>query len=266
MRLLIILGLFFSSLAYGEGLKFSKYPKVFIGNEGIEVTVIAVTPETTNKALVQVRGIDDELDGKVFMHDIKNQGQSKIMTIIVDGQPVTRLQAQPQYWWKQFTLFLPGKNSPVYLYYDEKLSKGAAAEKLQAQYSNIDKKIQENLSRFNRDSNERRCDDDLKKLDHDASKECRVSINTKVLWKTISDEMLKNYSISSYCGRVVDKIASLCRNNPANKSRVKVISTIHCEFGNKMKLTRSGNKITVIVEPETENQDDFVLNYLKNEL
>ncbi len=91
-------------------------------------------------------------------------------------------------------------------------------------------------------------------------------MKTTIEWKTVTDDVLKKYSINSFCGRVADDLASLCRDKPEIKANAKKISSVTCKFGPKLKLTRNGDKVLLEVEPETGNQDDFVNAYLKNEL
>jgi hypothetical protein len=267
MHLTLTSLLLWSIVANAEALKPSKYPKVFKGDEGVVVTVVPLMPESTNKALVQVSGIDDEdLDGKVFLHEVQDQGRSKAMTLVVDGTERTRLRAEREYWWKSFNLYLPNKQDSVSLYYDEKLSKAANGNKLLAQYNKSDKKIQDKMAKFNRQANEARHNEELAKLDKETSATCGSSLKTTIAWKSISDDVLKKYSIYSFCGEVADRLDSLCRDDAKLKPNAKKIAKVNCQFGPKLKLSRAGDTVNLIVEPETGNQEDFVASFLKNEL
>jgi hypothetical protein len=267
MLKLALVSLFLSTAANGQALKLSKYPKVFKGEEGVVVTVVTVMPETSNKALVQVTGIDNEdLDGKVFLHEIQDQGRTKAMVLVVDGQERTRLRAEQDYWWKQFNLYLPMKEGSIGLYYDEKASKAANAGKLLAQYNKTDKKLQDKLAQFNRKANEARHNEELAKVDKDTTTTCGTPIKTSIAWKSVTDDVLKEYSIYSFCGEVADRLDSLCRDDAKMKASAKKIAKVNCQFGPKLKLTRAGDTINLTVEPETPNQEDFVASYLKNEL
>ena len=252
--------------AYAENLNLSKYPKVFKGEESVVVTIVPVMPESSNKALVQVSGIDNEtLDGKVFLHEIKIQGQDKAMVLMVDGQERTRLRAQASYWWKEFTLYLPLKANAISLSYDEKLSKAAKPAKLLAQYNKTDMALQKNLAKFNRKASEKREEADLAEIDASVAKSCGTVIKTIIDWKTISDGILQNHSISTFCGEVSERLDSLC-GDAAFKPKAKKVAKVTCYFGPELKLTRSGDMVTIMVELETRKQEDFVSAYLKNEL
>jgi len=264
---ILFVALMTNQFAHAQELKLSKYPKVFKGGEGVTVTVIPVVPESSNQALVKITGIDDDLDEKVFLHTIQNQGKDKAMVIMVDGSERTRLRTQTSYWWKQFNLYLPNQAKPTAIYYDEKESKQVDSKTMLQQYNRSDKSLQAKLAKFDRKAAEQRSTDEIKTMDESASKECGTSLKTTVAWKSINNPTLQKYSIPSYCGRVVDNLDYLCRNDAKVKPSVKkAIDKVSCQFGTKTKLTRSGKSVNWTIDPESPNQDDFVRAFLKNEL
>jgi hypothetical protein len=255
---------FLAGTASAEDLKLSKYPKVYKGEEGVEVTVAQVMPEDKNLALIKVTGIDHDIDGKVFLHQIQVQGRAQAYVITVDGTERTRMRADDGYWYKQYELYLPNSIKAVSVWYDEKLSKKADAAALLKAY-NKDKALQEKMAKFDRKANEARHNTELAKVDADTNKTCGSSIKTTIDWPTVKDEVLQKYSIYSYCGEVSDRFDSLCRDSNEGKVAAKKVKKVTCKFASKLKLSRAGDHITLEVEPETGNQEDFVSAYLKNE-
>ena len=63
--------------AYAGEIEVSEAPRVYLGDGGLEVTVVPLLPAGSGKVLIQVRSEGTVLDGLVVMHDVVNTGQDR---------------------------------------------------------------------------------------------------------------------------------------------------------------------------------------------
>lgn len=246
----------------------SKYARVYKGGEGAVVTLIPLSPETEKKALIKVSGIDTEVDGLVLLYDLEDQGSDEAYVMIYDGSRVARVRSNKESWTQSTTLYLPNKRDGIEIGYDEKASKAVKTDAILKLYltQNV-KKIQEGLAQFKRDKHVKETDADIGEKAKQASNACGSNIKASIDWKSISDDYLKELSITAFCGSPLEGLITLCNEAPANKKTLTAkIEQVNCTMGDKIHIDISAKTLRWTTTKDTPNQDDFAKYVLMNEL
>ena len=76
---------------------------------------------------------------------------------------------------------------------------------------------------------------------------------------------MKRLSISGYCATVADASGRLCKSDAAFKGHAAKHSNVTCQFGDKLNLNAQGGKTVFTTAEGAANQDDFALQYLRNQ-
>jgi gamma-glutamylcyclotransferase (GGCT)/AIG2-like uncharacterized protein YtfP len=266
LRLIFAIGLTLclSSIGHAE-IKLSKYPKVYKGEEGVVVTVIPLTPKSKKQALIEVSGIDTEIDGKVFLYNQQIQGRGDEAYVMqYDGDERTRIRVSKGYWSKWMTLYLPDTRDGIKIWYDDKLSKAVKPSQYIRNYER-DKNLQAKLAKFNRKKSLDYNKEKFAEILNNFKDDCGKPIKGVIEWKSVNEAILKKYSVYAYCGNPIDSLARFCRKSPENKKAVLAkVSTVNCSFGKKLKARMNGKTLNWVTEPEAGNQSDFTDAFVKN--
>lgn len=243
----------------------SKYPKVYKGDEGLVVTVVPLADKEKNQALIEVTGVDTEIDGKVFLYDLSNQGKFEAYTMMWDGEERTRLRVDEGYWMKWITVWLPEHAMKSYqVGYDEKLSKAAKPDSFAQRYEK-DKVLQAKIAKFDRPKNVAYNEKNFAKTVEEFKAECGAPLETKIEWSGIKDDVIMKYSVYSFCGYPIEALSSFCREKPENKKSVQgKLSSFKCQAGSKLNAKMEGKSFVWTNDFTTGNQGDFATAFVKN--
>jgi hypothetical protein len=250
-----------------QAMELAKYPKVFVGPQGVEVVL---APSVDGKqALVRVSGINDPIDQVVFLSNVERQGAARdVYSTRIDGRNYGLLHKQTDAYvgGDNYVVYLPGKRDGVVLAFHEDKTKAFKLADLQASYERQQKQgVQEKLARFDRNKRLASAQADLTKADQDASAACGTPVKTTVDWASIDDEKLQTLSIGSFCGVVASELESLCRNTPAAKAKMASLGQVQCKFASALKIRVEGQQVVFTTEKDAPNQEDFVRQFLRNQ-
>lgn len=260
--------LFGFSLQAMADISVSKYAKVYKGREGLMVTLLPLTPKDSKKALIEVKGMDTELDGLILLYDLVNEGTREAYTMDFDGRKSTRMRANQGYWGKWTQVYLPDVRGEFDVVFDEKASKQLNIGNFKERYLTQEKnKVQQSLAKFRKEKHLKMANESFAKLAKKASDACGTQINASIDWSTISDDNLKKLSISSYCGSPLDSLARLCKSSASNKKTLSnKVSKMNCRMGEKIHLGITDKTLNWVTNKDAPNQDDFTKYVLMNEL
>ena len=255
-----------SSLAaapVGEG-------KVFSGSDGEQVAVIPLTPEEDKKAILLVQGTDSELDGKVLPHDIEKSGQDTRYVTQWHGRryATVYLSVSSGGDRRRYYLHIPGRRDSTLVSFDDARSK---ALKPQDVYALHQKQKSEGLitkwMAFDRKGEEAQAETSLASSAKSLNAACGSQTAAKVDWKSISDEQIKQYSISSFCETPLDSLRRLCGESAEAKKVVQAqAKEVVCRFGGALTVDRTASGLTWTTSTEASNQEDFATKYFKENL
>ena len=242
----------------------AKHGAAFKGGQG-QVLILAPTADDKG-ALVQVKGVNNPLDGVVLLTEKVVEGDRVAYRTQIDGRAWNVLRTEERNGWMRATAYLPGVRDGVALGYDERAAKALDLAALRAEYQKQKQAgVQDKLARFDRPGAVARQQKALAGTDADASQACGTPVKTAVNWEGLSDDQLQRLSISGFCGTVADAMRSLCGSDAAFKPHAAKHAQIECRFGDRLNLRGEGGKLLFTTEGKAPNQGDFALQYLRNQ-
>ncbi len=251
-----------ASLASAQTL--AKHGFALKGGQGL--TVLLAPTADDKAALVQVKGVNNPVDGAVLLADKVVEGDRVSYRTQIDGRAWNVLRTEHRNGWTRATAFLPGVRDGVDLGYDEAASKAINLAALSAEYQKQKKAgVQDKLARFDRPAAETRQRTALEQADANATQACATPVKTTVNWSGLTDDQLQRLSISGFCGTVANAVGSLCGSDQAFKAQAAKHAQIQCRFGDKLSLRHEGAQLVFTTEEKAPNQDDFARQYLRNQ-
>jgi len=243
-------------------LELAKYPIELSSGQG---TNVVIAPTTDKKqALVKVTGINHDIDGIVFLTDLKPHGSNNAYKYTYDGSERSLISVDDGYRCCSYTLYIPDTRDGTYLSKKEE-SNPAIVEDLKAQYEQqLAKGIQGELAKFNRGKHLGYQQKNISAANDEVNKQCGLKIKTTLNWESLNDANLKEYAVGSFCAQVAKEMAYMCEDNQNFKSDIAQFNTIECTFTDELKLRKNGNTIIFKTTPKAPNQREFIKSYLLN--
>src|SRR5437899_3015712 len=101
--------------AWSQDLVPEGSPKVYAGEEGVRVTLVTLKPRSAHRVLVKVEGSDSDLDGKIFLHEVREYGNNKADFARKRGEKQYVTITAREGWWssKEYQLYPPGRKDSV---------------------------------------------------------------------------------------------------------------------------------------------------------
>lgn len=259
-KLLLLACIFISHKSFS--LELAKYPIELSSGQG---TNVIIAPTTDKKqALVKVTGINHDIDGIVFLTDLKPHGSNSAYKYTFDGTERSLVSVDDGYRCCSYTLYIPDTRDGTYLSKKEE-SNPAIVEDLKAQYEQqLAKGIQVELANFNREKHLKYQQKNISAANDQVNKQCGLKIKTNLNWESISDANLKEYAVGSYCAQVAKEMAYMCENSQNFKNDIAQFNNIECKFTDELKLRKNGNTIIFKTAPKAPNQGEFIKSYLLN--
>ncbi len=263
---LIVAGLTLPASA--ADLDISKYTKVYRGPEGLEVTFVALKDK--KGALIRVAGTDTEIDGVVMRYDVAPQGRggSRYHTALHGERFGTFHARKDRGRSLRYFIFLPeAPMESIDVVYDEERSKALNSDDVLTAYLKSRNKASiKKLAAWNRPE---RVEKQNAYYDEEAEpmrKKCGAKIGVKIRWKSVTDDVLKKYSIYGYCSAPINALRRLCESAEYQKVVQSKVKSIDCRFGDKLHLELADGTLKFTTETEAPNQEDFAKAFLANEL
>jgi hypothetical protein len=244
--------------------------KVYAGSEGESVAVIPLTtqsPKGGKQALLYVQGTGSEFDGKPLLHSINEQTRGADYITQYRGDDYYTLVVRESSGSKKYELYVPGHRDGITVSYDEKRSQGLKADELYAQYQKLEKDgTLAKLTTFNRKERESGQQEGFTQVVKAMNAACGTSVTATIDWKSISDEVLKRYSISSYCGNPLEALQKLCESPVGKKVIQAKVKKFSCQFGPELKLDVNAGAVSFTTQQDAANQEEFATQYFEKTL
>jgi len=242
-------------------IKINKYMTYLSDGDRIEVVIGEVRKQ--NKALIEVHGVNSDIDDVVLMAEILKSGNRTSYRIKFDGENYYLLIAEKRGSDTDYTFYLPDNYGS-----ETKLNVNKdgfrAAEDLLATYkAQLADGIQAELARFHREDHVSSNKEGLQQADQRATDQCGHTITTQVNWAEITDAQLMELSIQGFCGQVAEAMASQCESDDAAKTRLTPITTVECKFADSLTIKKENSRIIFQTEKDTANQYYTIDAFLK---
>ncbi|WP_239469849.1 hypothetical protein [Archangium violaceum] len=241
--------------------------KVFSGPEGEQVAVVPLTPIESKKALIQVQGTGSELDGKVLPYEVRESGDDVYYTTQWRGRSFSTFVIDTHAGRKTNYLNLPGQRDSLKVSFDEARTKALKAQDVYA----LHKKQQSDgtltkLMAFDRKAETAQAEEGLAESVKSMNEACGTSVKVTLDWGRISDDLLKKYSIASYCGTPFESLRRLCESAEAKKAIQAQVKEVSCQFGEALKLEVQAGRVGWTTALDASNQEEFATKYFEENL
>jgi hypothetical protein len=234
-----------------------KYPKVYKGQEGIEVSIVPLQGDEPKNFLVLLKGIESKIDDVVMFFTEEPQGKNTLLYTFIDDKKSYSLHFRDSRWGgRDVLLFLP--ESPmkeINLWFDEKASKAVDTGAVVNQYKKQkgDGTIAKVESSSTKDWKPY-VNGIFKGAVDDAEGPCGGGIGARIDWDTVDKGLYGKIALATMCRRPADTMERLCRNDDKLKL-AKKISGITCIVGKKQELSLGSDRRLIWKVPASGDID-----------
>jgi hypothetical protein len=244
--------------------------KVYSGAEGVAVTVVPLTtegPKGEKQALLLVQGTDSEFDGKAMLHSINETNRGADYITQYKGEDFYTLVMRGSSSAKSYELWVPRHRDALKVAYDEKRSEAVKAEDIYDKYQKLQKDgTLAKMAAFNRPEREAANERGFAELLKGMNDACGTKMTAAIDWKSVSDEVIKRYSVSSYCGNPLEALRRLCETPVGRRIISAKVKKVSCQFGKELKLDIQDGAVSFTTEQEAANQEELASEFFKKNL
>ncbi|MBN1206460.1 MAG: hypothetical protein JXB05_16350 [Myxococcaceae bacterium] len=245
--------------------------KVYSGEEGVSVAVIPLTakgPKGTPQVLIHVQGTGTEFDGKAMLHSVNDTHNGANYITQYKGEDFYTLTVRSTRGdAKKYELWVPERRNTLVVAYDDKRTQSLDAAAI---YEKHEKQKKDGtlggMAAFNRKEREASGDQGLAETAKELNETCGTKVTASIDWKSVSDDVLKKYSISSYCGNPLVALRRLCDTPGAKRIIQNKVKTLTCQFGAELKLDVQAGAVSWTTAPDSPNQEAFAKKYFEKNL
>ncbi|PTL77808.1 hypothetical protein [Vitiosangium sp. GDMCC 1.1324] len=241
--------------------------KVFSGPKGEQVAVIPLLPEQEEKALVYVQGTGGEFDGKALLHKYNASNGDEDYSTVLRGNGYRTFLVRPRWGARSHLLNVPGRGDSIAVAYDESRTQALKAKDIYALYEKL--KADGTIARleaFDRPGTMASYEQELAEALKSMNKTCGTSTTVSIVWDSISDEVLKQTSISAFCGYPLSALEKLCDTNVGKQIIREKVRELRCQFGAAQTGVVDAGRVTWTVQTDVPNQEDFAIHYFEKNL
>jgi len=244
--------------------------KVYSGPEGESVAVIPLTGAESQggkQYLLYVQGTGGEFDGKALAHTLYEFDGHANYTTQYRGNDYVTL-AMRNRGSKRYELNAPGMKDGLNVTFDEKRTQALKADEVYAlhQKQKADGSLGK-LSAFNRKQREAEQEQGVAEALKLMNQACGAKVSATVDWKSVSDEAIKRYSVSSYCASPLSALQALCESAAVARRIIPAkVKKVSCQFGPELKLEMQGDTALWTTAVDAGNQEDFARKFFEKNL
>jgi hypothetical protein len=239
--------------------------KVFVGPEGLAVTIVPLTPRADHKVLIRVTGSGSAFDDKAIPHTVEDGGGTRFdYATTYRGRHWNTINVRDG----RYQVNVPGHRDSPTVRYDEARTKALSADEVYKTYQRqqADGTLTK-LAAFDRKEETARHEKQLADTTAAFAKACGATPAVKVDWASFSDADLRELSVASYCGEPLDKLAYLCgESREARQTIATTVKTFTCTMGQAMKLELAGATLAWTTSRSATNMGDFTQRFAEEKL
>jgi hypothetical protein len=244
--------------------------KVYAGPEGESVAVIPLTTQGPNgekQALLYVQGTDSEFDGKPLLHVLNEQSRGLNYITQYKGEDFYTLQMRENSGTKKYELWVPGRSKALAVTFDEKRSQALKAADIYEQHEKLKKDgTLAKLAAFNRKERETQQQAGFTEVVKAMNAACGTNVTATIDWKSVTDDILKKYSIPSYCGNPLEALQKLCGSKVGKRVISAKVKSFSCQFGPELKLEVKEGVVSFTTQQDAANQEEYATQFFEKNL
>jgi hypothetical protein len=245
--------------------------KVYAGPDGVTVDVVPLVAKGSDgnpQVIIHVQGTGTAFDGKAMLHSVNETDKGANYITQYKGEDFYTLIMRSGWGGsKNYELWVPERREAISVGLDEKRSKKLDSEDVYDLYE--DQKKDGTLGRmaaFDRKDREVYYNQELAQTAKSLNDTCGTQVKASIDWKSVSDDLLKKYSVASYCGAPLEALRRLCDTPGAKKIIQAKAKSLSCQFGSELKLDVQGGAVRWTTAPEASNQEEFATTYFEKNL
>lgn len=238
--------------------------KVYVGANGVTVTLVPSKAPGDHHVLVAVAGTGSPFDGKLIPHDVTDDGDRTNYETTYHGRRWITLAVREQ----SMSLNVPGRRDSTAVRFDEKKTGALKPDPLYAAFARqqADGSLKA-LMAFDRQAEIAQRDKEMQESAGGLTKICGSQPAVKVDWASFSDDDIKELSIASYCGEPLETMRRMCDgSNEAKKTFAAKIKTFSCAMGKNVHLELAGTTLTWTTARNATNIGELTRAYLEKNL
>jgi hypothetical protein len=243
--------------------------KVYTGRDGESVSVVPLTtpgPKGEKQALLAVQGSNSDFDDTPMLHSVSEQDRGTSYITRYKGSDFYTLVLRESHGAKKYELWVPNHRNVIIVSDDEKHTQELKPADIYSRYEKLrDNGTLAKLMNFNREERQSSQWEGFTKVLKSMNEACGTHVEATIDWKSISDDILKQYSIASYCGNPLEALTRLC-GSPVGKRIIQTkLSKYSCQFGPELKLEANAGGVNFTTQQDAANQEEFATQYfMKN--
>lgn len=240
--------------------------KLYTGPEGMKVTVVRLSGEPA--LLLYVQGSESSYDGKALPATAEEEGERTRYCSQREGRDVCPFHAVNRYGARSY-VFYPGWNrQEISLQWDEQGSAALKPDDIVKRYEA--QKKDGTLAKFmdfNRAAEQAQVHASVAEQVKETAGKCGgAAIPLSVTWASVTDEVLKAYSVASYCGAPHEALSDLC-DFPSVREVLKAnVTSVECTFGAEVGFTLDNGVVRWTTSTTGSNLKDAARKALEDAL
>lgn len=230
--------------------------RAFTGPEGLRVQAVDLAD---GGALVVARGVESEATGRVVRCEREEDGSSLYYRTVFRGRRWNILvRREVSAGAGSWTAYLPGASQNGFeLAYAEKASGEVDAQALYREHQSQAQSGQlAALQNFDRPAEERAEQAELDAAAARTAEDCGAPLQVQVAWNTVSDEQLKEKSVSGYCESVLSGLSNICRFESGRAFAKAQVKQVTCRLDGASELTLEDDTLRWAISFDTYNLQD----------
>jgi len=244
--------------------------KVYAGSEGETVSVIPLTtqgPKGEKQALLYVQGTDSEFDGKPLLHSINEHNKGINYITQYKGEDYYTLQMRETSGSKKYELWVPGRNKALAVSFDEKRSQAVKASDIYEQHEKLKKDGSlARMAAFSRQERETQQQAGFTEVVKEMNAACGTNVTATIDWKSVTDDIIKKYSVPSYCGNPLEALQKLCGSKVGKRVISAKVKSFSCQFGSELKLEVKEGVVSFTTQQDAANQQEYATQFFEKNL
>jgi hypothetical protein len=215
-----------------------------VGSDGVLVEVVDFEG---GESLIRITGSEGPLKNKAVMHRRSEEGNDlRYVTQWSGRQWLTVLRSgQHSYLGTYWRLAMPGRE-PMPVAYSEGRGEKVDADNLWAAHQQQQRAGElDHIQKFDQ-SSERRHEDELVETSaQGASRECGSTLRASIAWETVSDQALREHTVSDWCTSALRAMYSACIATAEVRSFVQQqVKEVSCRYDGNGEMSLNAGRLT----------------------
>ncbi|HTU58665.1 MAG TPA: hypothetical protein VMF89_09525 [Polyangiales bacterium] len=226
-----------------------------VGSDGVLVEVVDFAG---GESLIRISGSEGPLKNKAVLHTRSEEGEDLRYVTQWSGRDwLTLLRSGHQaYMGTYWRLAMPGREPMQVAYSDDRGEKVDADKLWAAHQEQLRAGELEHIQKLDQSKERREEEEVVERSAQGASRECGSTLRASIAWETVSDQALRERSVSDWCASALRAMNSACVATPEVRSFVQQqIKEVSCRYDGKGEMSLDAGRLTWSMNLNVEDVD-----------